>query len=84
MAEFQKKRAHEELLGALRNMGLEISSEIKPVPGRGAPMGPGETAPADMAEVPALAPSYLPPAPAEPVPAEPLEPDRTERPRRKE
>lgn len=83
MAEFQKKKATEDLLSALRNLGLEVDAELKPARDRRMPMGPGETAPADLAEIPSLAPSYLPPAPAEAVPTEPLDREPGERHRRK-
>ncbi len=74
MGEFQKKKAHEDLLSALGNMGLRVSPELKPAGDPGSSMGPGETAPASFGEIANLGPDYLPPAPVEAVPAERLDP----------
>lgn len=74
MAEFQKKKAHEELLSALGNMGLRVSPDLKPAGDSNFAMGPGGAAPATLRDIAALSPGYLPPAPAEAVPAEPLDP----------
>ncbi|HEX2179538.1 MAG TPA: hypothetical protein VHL54_08495 [Actinomycetota bacterium] len=65
MAEFQRKKAEEELTSALSRLGLEVSPELKPPGARGAAMGPGETAPASMAEIASQSPDYDPPAPAD-------------------
>ncbi|HEX2054836.1 MAG TPA: hypothetical protein VHJ78_14070 [Actinomycetota bacterium] len=72
MGEFQKKKAQEDLLSALRNMGLGLSPDLRPAAGRSGPMGPAETAPAAYGELAPLAPGYLPPAPAEATPTLPL------------
>ncbi|HEX2149715.1 MAG TPA: hypothetical protein VHI31_06050 [Actinomycetota bacterium] len=74
MGEFQKKKAHEDLLSALGNMGLRVSPELNPGTDRSTAMGPGGTAPASWGEIAGLAPDYLPPSPAEAVPSEPLDP----------
>lgn len=74
MGEFQKKKAHEDLLSALGNMGLRVSPELKPAGDSNFAMGPGGTAPATFGEISNLAPDYLPPAPAQAVPAERLDP----------
>lgn len=74
MGEFQKKKAHEDLVSALGNMGLRVSPELKPAAGRSAAMGPGGTAPSSWGEISSLGPDYLPPSPAEAVPSEPLDP----------
>jgi hypothetical protein len=74
LGEFQKKKAHEDLLSALGNMGLRVSPDLKPAGGSNLAMGPGGTAPATLADIQAESPDYLPPAPAGPVPAEPLDP----------
>lgn len=73
MAEFQKKKAHEDLLSALGKMGLRVSPEIKPAGDSSFAMGPGGTAPATLGDNPALAPDYLPPSPVESVPSQPLD-----------
>ena len=77
MGEFQKKRAHEDLLSALGNMGLRVSPELNPAGDSSFAMGPGGTAPASLGEFANLAPDYLPPAPVEAVPAEGLDPPPT-------
>lgn len=77
MAEFQKKKAHQDLLSALGNMGLGVSPELKPAGDSSFAMGPGGTAPASFGEIANLAPDYLPPAPAEAVPAEGSDPPPT-------
>lgn len=74
MAEFQKKKAQEELLAVLRNMGLEVSPEVRRSTDIRTAIGPGETAPAAYGGIANLGPDYLPPAPVEPVPTLPLEP----------
>jgi hypothetical protein len=74
MGEFQKKKAHEDLLSALGNLGLRVSPDLKPAGGSNHAMGPGGTAPATLGDIAALSPDYLPPAPADEVPAEPLDP----------
>ena len=65
MAEFQRRKAQEELLSALSRLGLEVSPELKPPGARRTAMGPGETAPASMAEIASQLPDYDPPAPAD-------------------
>jgi hypothetical protein len=64
MAEFQRKKAQHELASALSRMGLGVSPDLKPSPGIPGVMGPGETAPASMAEIASQSPDYDPPAPA--------------------
>lgn len=65
MAEFQRKKAEHELASALSRMGLGVSPELKPSPVVPGAMGPGETAPASMAEIASQSPGYDPPAPAD-------------------
>lgn len=77
MAEFQKKKAHEDLLSALGKMGLRVSPELNPAGDSTFAMGPGGTAPATLGDIPALAPDYLPPSPGESVPAHTLDPPAT-------
>jgi hypothetical protein len=74
MAEFQKKKAHEDLLSALGKMGLQVSPELKPGEAGAAHLGPGETVPITFPASVDPKSNYLPPAPAAAVPAESLEP----------
>jgi len=74
VAEFQNRRAQQDLTSALTRLGLKAAPGPKNPSGAGAALGPGETAPATLGEIPSLGPSYLPPAPADPVPTVPLEP----------
>jgi hypothetical protein len=74
MAEFQKKKAHEDLLSALSRMGLEVNPELKPGAPAAGHLGPGETVPITFPASVDPKSNYLPPAPADAVPAEPLEP----------
>ena len=74
MAEFQKKKAHEDLLSALGKMGLQVSPDLKPAGTSSSAMGPGGTAAVSHADIIGVKPGYVPPAPAEAVPALPLDP----------
>jgi hypothetical protein len=74
MAEFQKKKAHEDLLSALGKMGLQVSPELKPGAAAATHLEPGETVPITFPASVDPGSNFLPPAPAEAVPAEPLEP----------
>lgn len=74
MSEFQNRKAQQELASALGRLGLQLGPGMNPSAGAGIPMGPGETAPATLGDLPQLAPGYLPPEPAEAVPTAPLEP----------
>lgn len=73
MAEFQKKKANEDLLSALGKMGLQVGPELRP-PAAAGHMGAGETVPITFPANVDPKSNYLPPAPAEAVPAESLEP----------
>ena len=74
MAEFQKRKAQENLSAALAKMGLRGNEEVPSHTG-GQAMGPGTTAPSAIAQegVPDVRHSPEPPAP--PAAAAPRDPD---------
>ena len=78
MGEFQKKKAHEDLLSVLGKMGLQVSPELKPGAAAAGHLGAGETVPITFPASVDPKSNYLPPAPAEAVPAESLEPPAEE------
>lgn len=74
MAEFQKKKAHEDLLSALGKLGLQVSPDLKTDRETRVAMGPGGTAAGALTDVIGVRPEFTPPTPAEAVPAAPLDP----------
>ena len=74
MAEFQKRKAQEELTAALAQMGLQVRPEVSSQAG-GQAMGPGATAPSAIAQEGVRDVRYSPEPPAPPAAAAPRDPD---------
>jgi hypothetical protein len=75
MAEFQKRKAQEDLSAALASMGLQMRVEASS-PSHEKAMGPGATTPSAIAKEGVFDVRYSPEPPAPPAAAAPREPDK--------